>query len=48
MNSSVEIPGPSATTPYYLLYLQPAVNRQPGYRRGDREVVVTKIMTERQ
>ena len=20
-------------------YLQPAVNRQPGYRRGDREVV---------
>ena len=22
-----------------VLYLQPAVNRQPGYRRGDREVV---------
>ena len=26
------------------LNLQPAVNRQPGYRRGDREVVVKKTL----
>ena len=25
-------------------HLRPTVNRQPGYRRGDREVVVTKFV----
>ena len=40
LNTSVDTPISAATTPYYL---QPAVNRQPGYRREDREVVVRKF-----
>ena len=27
----------------FFLHLQPTVNRQPGYRREDREVVVRKF-----
>ena len=36
-NSSLVAGRPSGTYPY----LQRAVNRQPGYRPGDREVVVS-------
>ena len=38
-NSSVVAAGPGATYPY----LQPAVDRQPGHRRGDREKVGRNI-----
>ena len=39
LNSSLVVPGPRGPSP---VLLQPAVDRQPGYRRGDREEVGRK------